>query len=208
VRRARLPSIAGRHPNQRPRSTHALPAPCPSLTHPQAGIQVGNACWELYCLEHGCVARLPPPPLHACIQVLRHLAPLLITALRLTLPVLSIVPSSLCRRIQPDGQMPTDKTIGGGDDAFNTFFSETGAGKHVPRCVFVDLEVSRLQAGAGLGQMPCGRGMYAWQGAAFQAASHLRLRCRFPHLPSVPSWLPVASHCSCFPPPWHCCSPP
>ena len=30
--------------------------------------------------------------------------------------------------------------IGGGDDAFNTFFSETGAGKHVPRCVFVDLE--------------------------------------------------------------------
>jgi len=61
----------------------------------QAGIQIGNACWELYCLEHG---------------------------------------------IQPDGQMPSDKTIGGGDDAFNTFFSETGAGKHVPRCVFVDLE--------------------------------------------------------------------
>ncbi|CAE8700000.1 unnamed protein product [Polarella glacialis] len=36
--------------------------------------------------------------------------------------------------------MPSDKTIGGGDDAFNTFFSETGAGKHVPRCVMVDLE--------------------------------------------------------------------
>ena len=34
--------------------------------------------------------------------------------------------------IQPDGQMPSDKTIGGGDDAFNTFFSETGAGKYVP----------------------------------------------------------------------------
>merc|ERR1712167_428851 len=61
----------------------------------QAGIQTGNACWELYCLEHG---------------------------------------------IQPDGQMPSDKTIGGGDDSFNTFFSETGAGKHVPRAVFVDLE--------------------------------------------------------------------
>merc|ERR1711924_369376 len=61
----------------------------------QAGIQVGNACWELFCLEYG---------------------------------------------IQPDGQMPSDKTIGGGDDAFNTFFSETGAGKHVPRCVMVDLE--------------------------------------------------------------------
>ena len=61
----------------------------------QAGIQCGNACWELYCLEHG---------------------------------------------IQPDGQMPSDKTIGGGDDAFNTFFSETGAGKHVPRAIFLDLE--------------------------------------------------------------------
>ena len=61
----------------------------------QGGVQCGNACWELYCLEHG---------------------------------------------IQPDGQMPSDKTIGGGDDAFNTFFSETGAGKHVPRAVYVDLE--------------------------------------------------------------------
>ena len=46
--------------------------------------------------------------------------------------------------IQPDGQMPSDKTIGGGDDAFNTFFSETGAGKHVPRTVFVRIE--RLRA--------------------------------------------------------------
>ncbi|VDN49644.1 unnamed protein product [Dibothriocephalus latus] len=42
--------------------------------------------------------------------------------------------------IQPDGQMPSDKTIGGGDDSFQTFFSETGAGKHVPRAVMVDLE--------------------------------------------------------------------
>lgn len=36
--------------------------------------------------------------------------------------------------------MPSDKTIGKGDDSFNTFFSETGAGKHVPRAIFVDLE--------------------------------------------------------------------
>ena len=56
---------------------------------------MGNACWELYCLEHG---------------------------------------------IQPDGTMPSDKTIGSQDDSFNTFFSETGGGKHVPRAVFVDLE--------------------------------------------------------------------
>ena len=36
--------------------------------------------------------------------------------------------------------MPSNKTIGGDDDSFNTFFSETVAGKHVPRAVFVDLE--------------------------------------------------------------------
>ena len=47
----------------------------------QAGIQAGNACWELYCLEHG---------------------------------------------IQPDGQMPSDKTIGGGENknTFNYVFSD------------------------------------------------------------------------------------
>lgn len=68
---------------------------CISVHMGQAGVQIGNACWELYCLEH---------------------------------------------EIQPDGQMPSDKTIGGGDDSFNTFSSETGAGKHVPRAVIVDLE--------------------------------------------------------------------
>lgn len=31
---------------------------------------------------------------------------------------------------QPDGQMPSDRTAGRGDDS-NTFFSETGAGQHV-----------------------------------------------------------------------------
>ncbi len=36
--------------------------------------------------------------------------------------------------------MPSDSTVGKGDDSFNTFFSETGSGKHVPRTVFVDLE--------------------------------------------------------------------
>ncbi|VDQ00871.1 unnamed protein product, partial [Trichobilharzia regenti] len=67
---------------------------CISVHVGQVGVQMGYACWELYCLEHG---------------------------------------------VQPDGQMPSDKTIGG-DDSFNTFFSETGAGKRVPRAVFVDLE--------------------------------------------------------------------
>uniref|UniRef100_A0A3B3D2C0 Tubulin alpha chain n=1 Tax=Oryzias melastigma TaxID=30732 RepID=A0A3B3D2C0_ORYME len=53
---------------------------------------MGNACWELYCLEHG---------------------------------------------IQADGQMPSEKAIGGGDISFNTFFNETGTGKHVPRAIFL-----------------------------------------------------------------------
>ena len=61
----------------------------------QAGVQIGNACWELYCLEHG---------------------------------------------IQPDGLMPTDESLGVEDESYNTFFAETGAGKHVPRALFVDLE--------------------------------------------------------------------
>ena len=47
----------------------------------EPGVQIGNACWELFCLEHG---------------------------------------------IQPDGQMPSDKTIGGGDDAFNTLLACNG----------------------------------------------------------------------------------
>ncbi len=46
--------------------------------------------------------------------------------------------------------MPSDKTIGGGDDSFNTFFSETGAGKHVPRAVFVDLEPTVIGKRMGL----------------------------------------------------------
>ena len=42
--------------------------------------------------------------------------------------------------IHPDGQVPSDKIIGGRNDAFNTSFSAPGAGEHVPRCTFVELE--------------------------------------------------------------------
>jgi len=63
----------------------------------QAGVQTGESCWELFCLEHG---------------------------------------------IQPDGKIPNDPSMGKETDAFNTFFSETQNGKHVPRCIFVDLEPS------------------------------------------------------------------
>ncbi|RWV79452.1 hypothetical protein GW17_00059413 [Ensete ventricosum] len=34
----------------------------------------------------------------------------------------------------------SDTSVGMACDAFNTFFSETGSGKHVPRAIFVDLE--------------------------------------------------------------------
>ncbi|KAL0083764.1 Tubulin/FtsZ, GTPase domain-containing protein, partial [Phycomyces blakesleeanus] len=70
----------------------------------QAGVQIGNACWELYCLEHG---------------------------------------------IQPDGNIP--KELDTGDNSFDTFFSETSGGKHVPRTVMVDLEptvVDEVRTGA------------------------------------------------------------
>ena len=61
----------------------------------KAGCQFGNACWELYCLEHG---------------------------------------------IQPDGLLPTGTVSK--NDSFSTFFSETGAGKYVPRAIYADLEPS------------------------------------------------------------------
>ena len=60
---------------------------------------MGNACWELYCLEHG---------------------------------------------IHPNGHLICDKPmiVNNGDESYNTFFSETSAGKHVPRAIYVDLEPS------------------------------------------------------------------
>ncbi|XP_054857090.1 tubulin alpha-1C chain-like [Eublepharis macularius] len=47
--------------------------------------------------------------------------------------------------IQPEVQMPSDKTIGGEDRITDTFFSETGAGKHVPRAVSVDSEPTVIE---------------------------------------------------------------
>lgn len=71
---------------------------CISIHVGQAGVQIGNACWELYCLEHA---------------------------------------------IHPNGHMEDLKAaMANGDESFNTFFSETSMGKHVPRAVYVDLEPS------------------------------------------------------------------
>eukprot|EP00092_Neocalanus_flemingeri_P016019 GFUD01017338.1.p1 GENE.GFUD01017338.1~~GFUD01017338.1.p1 ORF type:complete len:206 (-),score=52.26 GFUD01017338.1:381-998(-) len=44
--------------------------------------------------------------------------------------------------MENDGQLTSDKTIT--DDSFSTFFSDTGAGKHVPRAVFLDLEPNMM----------------------------------------------------------------
>ncbi|MBN3296175.1 TBA1C protein, partial [Amia calva] len=68
---------------------------CISIHIGQAGVQMGNACWELYCLEHG---------------------------------------------FKPDGTLDGVELVDQVDSSFGTFFSETGAGKHVPRAVFIDLE--------------------------------------------------------------------
>ncbi|VEL29527.1 unnamed protein product, partial [Protopolystoma xenopodis] len=61
----------------------------------QAGCQIGNACWELFGLEHG---------------------------------------------IGTDGLMHDSYLTD--DTNYRTFYSDTGHGKLVPRCVFFDLEPS------------------------------------------------------------------
>jgi hypothetical protein len=49
--------------------------------------------------------------------------------------------------IQPDGRMPSDTSVGIEDHSYNTFFSETHSGKHVPRAVLVDLEPTVIGTG-------------------------------------------------------------
>ena len=44
------------------------------------------------------------------------------------------------KRIQPNGQIPSGKTVGVGNDVSKTFLSETGVGKHVHCAIYVDLE--------------------------------------------------------------------
>jgi tubulin alpha len=59
----------------------------------QAGVQIGNSMFELFCAEHN---------------------------------------------LTPDGRIRPD--VEQNDDSFSTFFSESAAGKFVPRSVYVDLE--------------------------------------------------------------------
>lgn len=103
----------------------------------QAGIQLGNSCWELYCLEHGIQpdGMMPRYFIHSAISHPLDLS----TQLHSTL--ISINWIFVC----------SDTSVGVAHDAFNTFFSETGAGKHVPRALFVDLEptvIDEVRTGA------------------------------------------------------------
>lgn len=77
----------------------------------QAGVQMGNACWELYCLEHGVQPDgvLPTDETPGWIF------------------------NSKKNKIKFFFK-------GFEDDSFNTFFAETATGKHVPRAIMIDLE--------------------------------------------------------------------
>ena len=46
---------------------------------------------------------------------------------------------STYRILQPDGRL-IEGSPSSTDAGFSTFFSETGSGKHVPRCLYIDLE--------------------------------------------------------------------
>lgn len=71
---------------------------CISVHIGHSGVQICNACWDLYSLKHGIEQN-----------------------------------SLVTRPVSPSG---------GGGDSFGTFFSAIGAGKHVLRAVFVELEPS------------------------------------------------------------------
>jgi len=95
---------------------------CISVHVGQAGVQIGNACWELFCLEHG-VAKDGTLLSNAKSDGQQIAAA-------------GSYNSSLVGSGGPGGAVH----VGNRNDSFSTFFSETGAGKHVPRAVFVDLE--------------------------------------------------------------------
>ncbi|CAG0913601.1 unnamed protein product [Notodromas monacha] len=88
---------------------------CVSIHIGQAGVQMGNSCWELYCLEHG-------------IKPDGHLAD---DAAEIR---------SLKQAAAINGERPFNG--GNGDDTYMAFFNETAAGKHVPRAIYADLEPS------------------------------------------------------------------
>ncbi|KAE9463175.1 hypothetical protein C3L33_04895, partial [Rhododendron williamsianum] len=101
----------------------------------QAGIQVGNSCWELYCLEHGIQPDGKMPRL--VVSITFYSTQLFLFWITIGLKLLWHL---LAGGEDLDLDFRPIDSVGVEHDAFNTFFSETGAGKHVPRAIFVDLE--------------------------------------------------------------------
>ncbi|CAH1783612.1 unnamed protein product [Owenia fusiformis] len=85
---------------------------CISIHVGQAGCQIGNQCWELYCLEHNI-----SPDGH-------------------------FLEKNCTNGVAPTNDGLRELGGAGDDDAFNTFFQATRSGKHVPRAIYVDLEPS------------------------------------------------------------------
>uniref|UniRef100_A0A158PCV6 Tubulin domain-containing protein n=1 Tax=Angiostrongylus cantonensis TaxID=6313 RepID=A0A158PCV6_ANGCA len=86
---------------------------------------MGNACWELYSLEHG----IQPDGIMPEDETVRTDRPVLNYELLLGRKIL----------------------LGIEDDSFSTFFAETISGKHVPKAVMVDLEptpIDEIRIGA------------------------------------------------------------
>ena len=88
---------------------------CISIHLGQAGAQLGNACWELYCLEHG----IQPNGL-------------------------LLDKSASDKTASSSSSARLNGEVGGIQDGKSTVFQETQSGKFVPRALFVDLEPSVL----------------------------------------------------------------
>lgn len=96
---------------------------CISVHVGQAGCQIGNACWELYCLEHG----ISPDGRKMAID-----DPDNQENSKLNSKFKSVVVNSKNSFVNSDTR----------ETSFSTFFSETGSGKYVPRALYIDLEPS------------------------------------------------------------------
>ncbi|XP_036801704.1 tubulin alpha 5 isoform X2 [Oncorhynchus mykiss] len=116
---------------------------CISIHVGQAGVQTGNACWELFCLEHGVGpdgvlneedqgpnSRTDPSnTFFNTGSSGRHVPRAIFVDLEPT--VVSRSANWECMRgpVLDGAWYPRDKTIGGGgDDPFYTFFNERGSG--------------------------------------------------------------------------------
>ncbi|KAE8751549.1 hypothetical protein FOCC_FOCC001796 [Frankliniella occidentalis] len=101
---------------------------CLSIHVGQAGVQIGNACWELYCLEHG----ISPSGMRGEFSTTSDLTTASAT------PTPSQLGAPYGSSLAPYGSpVPYVSPATAGCD---TFFCETSAGKHVPRAIIVDLE--------------------------------------------------------------------